>query len=46
MNAPKDIRDAQGKPVFLGSMLGKGGEGVVFELNEKNGLALRIPNKY
>jgi DNA-binding helix-hairpin-helix protein with protein kinase domain len=45
MNAPKDIRDAQGKPVFLGSMLGKGGEGVVFELNDKIAVKLYHSDK-
>src|SRR5258708_9576640 len=45
MNAPKDIRDAQGKPVFLGSMIGKGGEGVVFELNDKIAVKLYHSDK-
>jgi DNA-binding helix-hairpin-helix protein with protein kinase domain len=45
MNAPRDIRDSQGKPISLGSMLGKGGEGIVFEVSDKVAAKLYHPDK-
>jgi DNA-binding helix-hairpin-helix protein with protein kinase domain len=42
MNPPKDIRDGKGAHTPLGSMLGKGGEGIVFEVGNRPQVAAKI----
>ena len=42
MNSPRDIRDAKGAYTPLGSMLGKGGEGIVFEVGNMPQVAAKI----
>ncbi len=40
-----DIVDSQGKPISLGAVLGKGGEGVVFEIKQATSTVAKVYHK-